>query len=133
MNSIVPRHKSDPHLNLFYSYESGSLDNLEVQTQLENNITRALILTMQNLEPTNQEGVLKDLLGMAVRNLKASGNEEALLKFDLPSVRQKDSLDYIQRSDKTKTLLTIGSRPTNFEKRDFASFSCSSNKFKGKK
>lgn len=56
----------DKHLNLFYSYNQGSLDKLEKVKQLEDNITRALIVTLMSLEANKQKCFIEKLLGRSM-------------------------------------------------------------------
>lgn len=50
--------KHDKYLNLFYSYNQGSLKNEEKTKQLEDNLTRALIVTLQNLNSNLQKQII---------------------------------------------------------------------------
>ncbi len=50
------------HLNLFYSYNQGNLSSSERIKQLEDNLTRALIVTIKNLENSTQIEFIKRLL-----------------------------------------------------------------------
>lgn len=53
----------EKHLNLFYSYNQGNLSSSERIKQLEDNLTRALIVAVKSLEISNQNLFIKTLLG----------------------------------------------------------------------
>lgn len=52
---------SNPYFNIFYSFAKGSQKDLESQTALENNISRAFLATLQNLEEKNCIDFFKNL------------------------------------------------------------------------
>lgn len=61
---------NDPHLNLFYSYAPGSLskENFERAKQLEDNHTRAFIITLMLLDTDSQKQFLNHLLPKEVKS-----------------------------------------------------------------
>jgi hypothetical protein len=101
----------DNHLNLFYSYDAGSRKDLERRKQLENNLTRAFILTLKNLSPENRRGILKSLLGEDI------GKKE--LYFELQSVDDKTQLSKLQDCRK-KYVIVIQSSKNVINKDDIA-------------
>ena len=52
----------DKHLNLFYSYNQGELQNPATESQLENNLTRSLIVTLKNLSKTTRNRLIEKIL-----------------------------------------------------------------------
>lgn len=84
----------DKHLNLFYSYNQGELQNPATENQLENNLTRALIVTLKNLsKPTRNLLIEKILYTDPEQHIKSND-----FTFDLQNTeikRDKESYKYL--------------------------------------
>ena len=53
---------ADPHLHLFYSYDRGSEKDPDRIATLEDNITRGLLIVLQNMQPESQKKFLREIL-----------------------------------------------------------------------
>ena len=97
----------EKHLNLFYSYNQGNLSSSERTKQLEDNLTRALIVTLRNLEHPSQIKFLKLLL---LKNIVHSKS----FVYDLQNTNK-----YKAKSDTTKFLVVLQRDKSNFNLKDF--------------
>ncbi len=101
----------DPHLNLFYSYQKGDSDDIEGQKRLEDNLTRAFLVTLAQLkdaEPVKFCTVLTMLLGMNSHEIAPQD-----VSFGIQNLKA-DELKKIRRT-KRKIILTIGGSPFGAE------------------
>lgn len=89
---------ADPHLHLFYSYDRGSEKDPDRIATLEDNITRGLLIVLQNMQPESQKKFLREIL-----DIKSSFKN---LKFDLQNIDDEDNLHKV-RKHKNKILLVI--------------------------
>jgi len=90
----------DKHFNIFQSYHGGNLDSPDKINRLEDNLTRALLITLFKISencPDQFTGILNDLIGD-----KSKGN----CVFDLQNLKDKDALRKLQKSTK-KIFLSI--------------------------
>lgn len=99
----------EKHLNLFYSYNQGNLSSSERIKQLEDNLTRALIVTLRNLETSSQIKFLKLLLSKNIIYSKS-------FIYDLQNTSK-----YKPKSDTTKFLVVLQRDKSNFNLKDFQS------------
>ncbi len=97
----------EKHLNLFYSYNQGNLSSSERIKQLEDNLTRALIVTLRNLETFSQIKFLKLLLSKNIVNSKS-------FVYDL-----QNTSEYKSKSDTAKFLVVLQRDKSNFDLNDF--------------
>ncbi len=96
----------DKHLNLYYSYNHGDLSGPETQKQLENNMTRALITTVKNLNSETQcqfiELLIAQKTGIKLKSKK--------FLFDLQNTEHNvnsDASKYIIILQRTKSEITL--------------------------
>ncbi|MDQ3181307.1 MAG: hypothetical protein M3Q33_12385 [Acidobacteriota bacterium] len=97
----------EKHLNLFYSYNQGNLSSSERIKQLEDNLTRALIVTLRSLEVSTQVSFLNLLLSKNIIHSKS-------FVFDLQNTKR-----YKPRSDTAKFLIILQRDKSNFTLKDF--------------
>lgn len=88
---------TDPHFNLFYSYDRGSQKDPDRISQLEDNITRGFLIVLRSLN--NQQKFLSQLLDIGEKQLDT-------LTFDLQNIDDKEDLAKIKKSE-DKILLLI--------------------------
>ena len=98
----------DHHLNLFQSYNSGNQKDIDRIVQLEDNITRALLCTVSNLEDDLQIKFLNSL------SEKVSIRKNESFDYDLQNL----SKDIDQSKIKNKILVTIQRYSNDVSKRD---------------
>mgnify|MGYP001574078807 CR=1 FL=1 len=55
----------EKHFNIFQSYNSGNEKDIESVVQLEDNITRAFLCTLSNIEKSLQQKIVKNLLKLS--------------------------------------------------------------------
>jgi ribosomal 50S subunit-associated protein YjgA (DUF615 family) len=98
---IINDHLMDPHLNVFYSYDRGKYNSEKgkenLQKQLEDNVTRALLITLSQLAKSNRLRFIGELMGG-----KENDNCEEDFDFDLQALRKGYS-----KNAENKFLLTI--------------------------
>jgi len=92
----------DKHLNLFYSYELGDMKDKDRAKQLENNITRAFIVTLMNLTFNMQKSIIESILDK--KNINKKHN---YFKYDLQNLKDRECLSKIDNN--SRFLLTITS------------------------
>lgn len=97
----------EKHLNLFYSYNQGNLSSSERIKQLEDNLTRALIVTLKNLNISTQNECLKLLLS------KDKIQSESFF-YDL-----QNTTKYNLKSDAEKFLIVLQRDKSKFNLEDF--------------
>src|SRR5438045_1937541 len=97
----------DKHLNLFYSYNQGNSNSLERAKQLENNLTRALISTLQNLSKNVQHAIISKMV-----------NGEKLNSKDFTFDLQDTSKEYINKKAQ-KFLLILQRDKSDISKLSF--------------
>ena len=96
----------DKHLNLYYSYNQGDLSGPETQKQLENNMTRALITTVKNLNSETQRQFIELLIAQKT-GIKLKSKE---FLFDLQNTEHnvnRDASKYIIILQRTKSGITL--------------------------
>ncbi len=95
---------TDPHFNLFYSYDRGSQKDPDRISQLEDNVTRGFLIALQHLSDTDRKEFLRNLLtGTGIKKSQLSN-----LSFDLQNIDDRNNLSKIQKGrDVKKILLTI--------------------------
>lgn len=96
------------NFNIFQSYNSGSEKDLESVVQLEDNLTRAFLVTLSNLEGQVQHEIISDLF--QIKNLNR--NED--FEFDLQNPTSKLTL-----TGKHKIIATIQRYTSKISKYDF--------------
>ena len=104
-NKYIMNISSDPHFNMFYSYAGGHNKDLEHLNQLEDNITRAFIITLSGLDHDQQ---LKFLIKILGTRIISSRTRE--ISYDLQNLKSKLTRKYIHGLRK-KILLTISGGP----------------------
>lgn len=97
----------EKHLNLFYSYNQGNLSSSERIKQLEDNLTRALIVTLKNLENAAQINFLKMLVSKDTIHSKS-------LDFDLQNTDK-----YKAKSAAEKFVVVLQRDKSYFTLKDF--------------
>ncbi|MBK6877771.1 MAG: hypothetical protein IPG99_15285 [Ignavibacteria bacterium] len=107
----------DNYLNLFFSYDGGSRKDLERKKQLENNLTRAFIITLSNLSTE----LSKEFLGAFIDQNDISVSD---FKFELQSIEDQKTIEKVQKCRK-KILLIIESSKSMISKKDLVSENCS--------
>jgi len=85
----------EKHLNLFYSYNQGNLGSSERIKQLEDNLTRALIVILKSLDNSLQIEFLKELLSRKKINSKS-------FVYDL-----QNTSNYIKKSENHRFLVIL--------------------------
>lgn len=93
----------DKHLNLFFSYNQGQINDIEKEKQLENNLTRALIVTISNLEYILQLKFIQSLI--EPDKLKSKS-----FQFDLQNTtynRNQNSSKYVLIIQRDKNIITL--------------------------
>ncbi len=95
---------SDPHFNIFYSYDRGSQKDADRISQLEDNATRGFLIVLKHLSDTDRKEFLCNLLtGTGIKKSQLSN-----LLFDLQNIDDRNDLNNIQKGqDVKKILLTI--------------------------
>jgi len=81
----------DKHLNLFYSYNQGNLNDTERIKQLEDNLTRSLISTLLSLDSNMQKRFLEMLVEDNVRSKHFSLDLQNTLKYN----KSENTLKYV--------------------------------------
>lgn len=102
----------DSHLNIFYSYDSGSKNSFDQLRQLEDNITRSFIITLSHLSKENQIEFIKKLL--SIDNINHNPQIAESFYFDLQNL----SNNYRNkiRNSKFKFLLLISHHKSSITK-----------------
>lgn len=103
----------EKHLNLFYSYNQGNLSNSERIKQLEDNLTRALIVTVKGLEISNQ-------IKFARRLLKKDFIASTSFVFDLQNTN-----NYDRKSISERFIIVLQRSESNFISSDFTNLRAS--------
>lgn len=111
----------DKHLNLFYSYDRGNTKNPDRVNQLEDNITRAFIVTLKNLSVKYQTQFFKSIIGVKLKY----GN----VIYGLQNI----SAEFSNRKIFKKVFVTIGSVESSFKKHELLSYRISKFQFEKKK
>ncbi len=101
------------HLNLFYSYNQGNLSSSERIKQLEDNLTRALIVTIKNLENSTQIEFIRRLLA------KDKVSSKSFI-FDL-----QNTDNYNTKSDSDRFLIILQRDKSSFTIDDFKNLNTS--------
>jgi len=96
------------NFNIFQSYNSGSEKDLASVVQLEDNLTRALLVTLSNLERPTQHLIVTELFQL--ENLDKTED----IKYDLQNPTSKLPL-----AGKQKTIVTIQRYASKIKKDDF--------------
>jgi len=95
---------TDKFLNVFYSYDKGSYKDLDHLKQLENNLTRSLIICFDNMDNDNKKAFLIELFKRGnYRNTKLNFKD---LRVDLQSINDKKLIHH----NKNKILIALGSK-----------------------
>ncbi len=94
----------EKHLNLFYSYNQGNLSSSERIKQLEDNLTRALIIAIKSLENSNQNLFIKTLLGKDSASKSFVFDLQNTNNYDKKSVAEK----FVVILQRNKSTFTIG-------------------------
>lgn len=63
---------NDPHLNIFHAYRGPTFSEQAAIRQLEDNLTRALIVTLENVRNSPAHSVLLKVLGLPVEEASAT-------------------------------------------------------------
>lgn len=104
----------DKHLNLFYSYDQGyykkNVDEKEKAKQLEDNITRALIVTLSKISHNTRDKIIMEMLN---RN-KLRSND---LHFDLQNTQQD-----VHKGSQDKYLIIIQREEPDITKEKIRNF-----------
>ena len=88
----------DIHLNLFQSYSQGKPADLVRGKPLENNVTRALIITLMKSQPIVAESFLRTLLGI---------DSKDPLEYDLQDLKNPHIRDVLEKKGTKRILLGI--------------------------
>ena len=86
----------DPHLNIFQAYHGGNTNSPDHINRLEDNLTRAFLITLRYL-PNNE--LIEFLKNLGFKNVPKK------LKFDLQNLSDKQALKRIQKSKQKFVLL----------------------------
>ncbi|CAN5766537.1 hypothetical protein BH20ACI4_BH20ACI4_16840 [soil metagenome] len=103
----------EKHLNLFYSYNQGNLSSSERIKQLEDNLTRALIVTVKSLEISNQNLFIKTLLGKDSASKSFVFDLQNTNNYDKKSISEKFVI-ILQRNKSTFTIGDFKNLKTSF-------------------
>lgn len=105
----------DNHLNIFQAYHGGNLDSPDRINRLEDNLTRAFIITLKYLQEYNEEKFQDYLKKIKNNFIQISGSKH--LSFDLQNMTGEKALKRVQKS-KNKWVLLISRDPYTFEWND---------------
>ena len=94
----------EPYLNLFYSFQRGNRDSLESNKRLEDNLTRAFLVTLKNLKD-KKSSFLEKLLGI---------NSPKKIHLATQNINSSELLKKIKESPNKKILL-IGGKPIDID------------------
>lgn len=101
----------DKHLNLFYSYNQGRNDKQLHKNQLEDNLTRALIVTLRSLDHELQQKFLQQLVD---QKLNSKSFEYDLQNTD-KYVKSQKSSNYIIILQRDQGSLSVDNLPSDME------------------
>lgn len=96
------------HFNIFQSYNIGDEKDIDRVVQLEDNITRAFLCTLSNVEQTLQQAIVKEVFNLE----SILQNEE--FKYDL-----QNPISEVSFFGKQKKIVTIQRYKSNLGKSDF--------------
>lgn len=102
----------DRHLNVFNAYSSGDLSNYDNVKILENNLTRAFIITVQNLTYPDR----REFLSWLLTPISVNDDDSRHVEYDLQNA-DKNKLADIQGA-KDKVLLTISRTKSSVTKNE---------------